>query len=211
MLYLNKVCSGNLRLSATGKSIITPIEVNTDWNFGSFYNMYYRRFVRYAYYYVNDQLTAEDLTHDALLYYWENKDKLPAETDVLGYILVTVRNKCLNYLKHLQVEDSYKQKIAELHEWEINARIMTLEDTGYADIFIKDIMEILTNSLAKLPEQTRDIFIQNRLQNKPRREIATEMNVSLQKIDYHLSKANDHIYKDLKEYLPLFLIFFQNN
>ena len=119
--------------------------------------MYYRRFVRYAYYYVNDQPTAEDLTHDALLYYWENKDKLSAETDVLGYIMITVRNKCLNYLKHLQVEESHKQKIVELHEWEINARIMTLEDTGYADIFTKDIMELLTASLAKLPKQTRDI------------------------------------------------------
>lgn len=60
--------------------------------------MYYRRFVRYAY--VNDQPTAEDLTHDALLYYWENKDKLSAETDVLGYIMITVRNKCLNYVKY---------------------------------------------------------------------------------------------------------------
>ena len=87
---------------------------------------------------------------------------------------------------------------------------MTLEDTGYADIFTKDIMELLTASLAKLPKQTRDIFIQNRLQNKPRKEIAAEMNVSLQKIDYHLNKANAQIYKDLKDYIPLVLIFFQN-
>lgn len=192
------------------KNIITPIDINTDWNFGSFYTMYYRRFVRYAYNYVNDWPTAEDLTHDALLYYWENKEKLSSETDVLGYILVTVKNKCLNYLKHLQVEDSHKQKIVELHEWEINARIMTLEDPGYTDIFIKDIMEMLTASLAKLPAQTRDIFIKNRLENIPRKEIAAQMNVSLQKIDYHLSKANAHIYKDLKEYLPFLLIFFQN-
>ena len=172
--------------------------------------MYYRRFVRYAYYYVNNQPTAEDLTHEALLYYWENRDKLSADTDVLGYIMITVRNKCLNHLKHLQVEESHKQKIVELHEWEINARIMTLEDTGYDDIFTKDIMELLTASLAKLPKQTRDIFIQNRLQNKPRKDIAAEMNVSLQKIDYHLNKANSHIYKDLKDYMPLVLIFFQN-
>ena len=53
-------------------------------------------------------------------------------------------------------------------------------------------------------------FIQNRLQNKPRKEIAAEMNVSLQKIDYHLNKANAQIYKDLRDYIPLVLIFFQN-
>lgn len=191
------------------KTIITPFEISTELNFGSFYNSYYKRFVRYAFYYVNDQHTAEDITHDALLYYWENKDKLSPETDVLGYIVLTVRNKCLNYLKHLQVETDYSKKQIDLQEWEIKARIMTLEDTAYAEIFTKDIMEIITNSLAKLPTQTQNIFILNRFENKPRKEIAAEMGVSLQKIDYHINKANDHLYRDLKDYFPLVLLFFQ--
>ena len=41
------------------------------------------------------------------------------DTDVLGYILQTVKNKCLNYLKHIQVEVEYSKKHTELHEWEI--------------------------------------------------------------------------------------------
>lgn len=86
------------------RDIINPFEINSEMNFGVFYNAYYQRFVRYAFYYVNDLQAAEDLTHDALLYYWENKHKLPADADVLGYILESVKNKCLNYLKHIQVE-----------------------------------------------------------------------------------------------------------
>lgn len=188
--------------------IITPFEVRTEQTFGSFYNSYYKRFYRYAYYYVNNSQTAEDITHDAILHYWENRDKLPPETDVLGYILVSVRNKCLNYLKHLQIETEYNKKYIELYEWEINARIMTLENENYTNIFTKEIIEIITKSLTKLPEQTQSIFKKNRFEYKSRKEIAAEMSVSLQKIDYHINKANDHLLRDLKDYLPLLLIFF---
>jgi len=188
------------------KNIISPYEINSELNFGSFYNAYYLRFIRYALYYVNDRQAAEDITHDAILYYWENKDKLSLETDALGYLMLTVKNKCLNYLKHLQVQSEYNKQYTELYEWEIKARIMTLEDNDYAGIFTKDIMDIVTSSLSKLPEQTQRIFISNRFENKPRKEIAAELGVSVQKIDYHINKANDHLYKDLKDYLPLLFL-----
>jgi RNA polymerase sigma-70 factor (ECF subfamily) len=186
-----------------------PSDGSPELNFGVFYNTYYARFLRYAFYYVNDRQAAEDITHDAILYYWENKGKLPPATDVLGYILLTVRNKCLNYLKHLQVESLYSQKNAELYEWEIKSRIMTLEETDYAEIFTREIMDIITQALSGLPEQTRDIFIRNRFNNESRKEIAAEMGVSVQKIDYHLNKANTLLYEALKDYLPLLFFFIQ--
>lgn len=189
-------------------NIVSHLEVNSEDNFGTFYTQYYKRLYRYAFYYVTNSPTAEDITHDALLYYWENKDKLSPDIDVLGYILLTVKNKCLNYLKHLQVEAEYNKNYQELYEWEINARIMTLEDENYSEIFTKEIMDIITASLAKLPEQTRGIFILNRFKYKSRKEIAAEMGVSQQKIDYHINKANQQLYKDLKDYLPLITFLF---
>ncbi|MDR1369307.1 MAG: RNA polymerase sigma-70 factor [Dysgonamonadaceae bacterium] len=188
-------------------NIITPLDVCSEQSFGSFYNAYYKRFYRYAYYYVNNVQTAEDITHDAILYYWENRAKIDPGTDVPGYILLTVKNKCLNYLKHLEVESEYGRKYLELYEWEVKARIMTLEDENYSDIFTREIMDIVKKSLAGLPKQTRDIFIKNRFEYKSRKEIADEMGVSLQKIDYHINKANDHLFNDLKDYLPLIALF----
>lgn len=176
-------------------------------DFGTFYTTYYQRFVRYAFYYVNDMPTAEDMTHDALLYYWENRHRLPADTDVLGYILLSVKNKCLNWLKHLQYERDYNDSCSELYDWEIATRIQTLEEECYSAIFTRDIMDLVNRSLDELPRQTRDIFIMNRLRNKSRKEIASLLNVSVQKVDYHINKANVHLAKRLKDYIPFFLLF----
>lgn len=192
------------------KPIINPFDVSSETDFGTFYNTYYKRFVRYAFYYLNEQQTSEDMTHDALLYYWENKDRLSPETDVLGYIMLSVKNKCLNYLKHLQIETEYSQKCTTLYDWEINARIMTLEDESYSAIFSKDIIDIITASLSALPSQTQEIFILNYYENKSRKEIAALLGVSQQKIDYHIKKASDHLYSNLKDYIPFLVFFLQN-
>lgn len=188
------------------KDIISPSKINSETNFGHFYNTYYKRFVRYAYYYVNDLPTAEDMTHDALLYFWENKHKLSDQVDVTGYILQSVKNKCLNYLKHLQVKMEYTKQRMELCNWEVETRIMTLEDESYSSIFTHDMMRIVMDSLSELPEQTRHIFVMHRLENKTRKEIATLLGVSQQKIDYHINKANDHLLVRLKDYIPLLLL-----
>lgn len=201
-------CRGNNGSTLENRrNIINPFEINSEMNFGVFYNAYYLRFVRYAYYYVNDLPTAEDMTHDALLYYWENKHKLPADTDVLGYILQSVKHKCLNHLKHLQVEIEYSRNRTELHDWEIATRIQTLEDSSYSTIFSKDIMDLVMKALDELPEQTRQIFVLNRLDNQPRKDIARQLGVSQQKIDYHINKANAHLLHRLKDYIPLLVLF----
>ena len=82
-----------------------------------------------------------------------------------------------------------------------------MEDETYGTIFSKDIMKIVMGALDELSDQTRNIFVLNRLENKSRKEIAGILGVSLQKIDYHINKANNHLLQRLKDYIPLIFLF----
>ena len=93
-----------------------------------------------------------------------------------------------------------------LQEWEIATRIQTLEDDSYDSIFLEDVQRILRQALAKLPDQTREIFVLNRLKNKSRKEIAGILGVSQQKVDYHINKAINLLSHELKDYLPLMIL-----
>lgn len=188
---------------------VLPVEVSTGSGFGEFYLAHCERFVRYAFYYVGCRLVAQDIAHDAIVYYWENRRRLPGDTDVLGYILLTVRNKCLNHLKRMHLEAEHLRHSAELYEWELKARIATLEEVHYGEIFTSEMERIVRSALDELPEQTRRIFILNRFRNKSRKEIAAEMKVSQQKIDYHVRKATDHLYNALKDFIPAVVALFQ--
>jgi len=181
---------------------IKPFQVDSEIDFALFYNRFYPRFVRYAFYYLNDYSEAEDIALSALTSYWENREEISSETDVLGYIITSVKNKCLNHLKHLKIQNEYNNKTKELYDWEINARIQVLENASYSKIFSEDIMDIVKQVMAKLPEQTQKIFILNKIRNYSRKEIAKMFGISQTTVDYHVNKAIERLLVSLRDYTP---------
>ena len=74
-------------------------------SFNQLYKEFQRRFVRFANTYVRDLTTAEDITIEAMMYYWENRQSLSEDSNIPAYILTIIKNKCLNYLRHQQIQD----------------------------------------------------------------------------------------------------------
>ena len=72
-------------------------------SFNQLYKEFQRRFVRFANTYVRDLTTAEDITIEAMMYYWENRQSLSEDSNIPAYILTIIKNKCLNYLRHQQI------------------------------------------------------------------------------------------------------------
>jgi RNA polymerase sigma-70 factor (ECF subfamily) len=68
-------------------------------------------------------------------------------------------------------------------------------------------MAIVRKTLEDLPDQTQKIFKLSRFQDKSRKEIAKELGVSQQTVDYHINKALAYLLEKLKEYIPLLFIF----
>lgn len=71
--------------------------------FNQLFADYQGRFIRFANIYVRDIAVAEDFTIEALMQYWENRNTLKADSNVPAYILTIIKNKCINYLQHIQV------------------------------------------------------------------------------------------------------------
>ena len=84
------------------RNVITP-PLHKEAEFGELYKRYKARFESFAVGYVQDRLIAEDVVTDAFIYYWENRSRLDADCNAAAYILTTIRHKCLNYLRALQV------------------------------------------------------------------------------------------------------------
>lgn len=175
--------------------------------FEVFYRKYCSRFLNYAFFFVKDKSAAEDIVHDALLYSWEHKEKLNySNIGTLNYILKSVKNGCINYLKNLNSHTFNRKEINGMDDWELSIRLRTLEDVEYENVFTAEIMDIVNKSLKDLPQRTRHIFILCRMEGKTRKEIAEQYNVSLQNIDYHIHRAEQILRLRLKDYMPFILL-----
>lgn len=85
--------------------------------FNQLFADYQGRFIRFANIYVRDIAVAEDFTIEALMQYWENRNTLKADSNVPAYILTIIKNKCINYLQHIQVREDASEHLKNHAEW----------------------------------------------------------------------------------------------
>ena len=98
--------------------------------FNKFFIDYQQRFVHFACTYVHDEAVAEDFVIESMMYYWENKDRLPVDTNIPAYVLTAIKHKCIDHLRHQQIRQDVSDEIARVHAWELSNRIVHRGDTG---------------------------------------------------------------------------------
>lgn len=176
-------------------------------SFNEIYTSYYKKSFFFAKSYVHDDLAAEDIASESLIKLWE---KLKTEKiDYIEPLLLTIlKNKALDYLKHEEVKRTAFESMVDWHQQELSIRISTLESCDPNEIFSDEVESIIRETLKLLPEQTRQIFLLSRFENKSNKEIAEQMGVSIKGVEYHISKALKALRITLKDYLPLFYFFF---
>lgn len=179
--------------------------------FNKFFIDYQQRFVHFAYTYVHDEAVAEDFVIESMMYYWENKDRLPADTNIPAYVLTAIKHKCIDYLRHRQIRQDASDEISRLYAWELSGRIVTLEDFEPYEVFTAEIQDIVNETLDSLPEQTKRIFIMSRYENKSHKEIASLLEITTKGVEYHISKSTSVLRLALKDYLPVSFLFFYFN
>ena len=114
--------------------------------FNQLFADYQGRFIRFANIYVRDIAVAEDFTIEALMQYWENRNTLKADSNVPAYILTIIKNKCINYLQHIQVREDASEHLKNHAEWELNTRISTLEACNPEELFTAEAQEIVNKT-----------------------------------------------------------------
>ena len=74
------------------------------------YNEQYTSLCHFAQRFVFDLDTAREIVQDLFVRIWEKRSSLPVEISIKTYLYTSVRNKCIDYLKHLNVEYEFEKK-----------------------------------------------------------------------------------------------------
>lgn len=178
-------------------------------SFNDIYTSYYKKSFFFAKSYVHDDLVAEDIASDSLIKLWEKlKSDSIEEKYMLPLLLTILKNKALDYLKHEEVKRNAFEAMVDWQQQELSFRISALEACNPSEIFSEEVENIISRTLNTLSEQTRQVFVLSRFENKSNKEIAEEMEISVKGVEYHISKALKALRITLKDYLPLFYFFF---
>lgn len=170
--------------------------------FNTIYTQYYAKSFRFANLYVRNDLVAEDIATESLVKLWEVMKKETVEKPQ-ALLLTILKHKSLDYLKTQTHEKEMLDAMVEWQQRELVIRISTLEACDPESVFSDEIRLIMDDTLKKLPDQTRKVFMMSRFEQKSGKEIAEELGITVKGVDYHIAKALKALRVSLKDYLPL--------
>lgn len=174
--------------------------------FDRLFGEYRPRFIRFAVSYVTDAAVAEDLVMESFMAAWERRALL-SEKSFPPYVLVIVRNKCLNHLRSRQVRLRAEEDLNSHRARLLELRVSTLEACEPAQLFSDEAHRLVDETLARLPERTREIFQRSRFRGESYKEIAASMGTTVKSVEFEVSKAMKSLRVSLRDYLPLFYLF----
>jgi RNA polymerase sigma-70 factor (family 1) len=124
----------------------------------------------------------EDITQEAFIELWNERAKFESFEQIKAFLYVSIKNKCLNYLKHQNIKEKYSQTI--LFE----------QDQHFENFVIEaEVINQLNNAINNLPEQRR-LIMQLSIQGLSNNEIAENMQISINTVKLHKKIA----YKELR-------------
>jgi RNA polymerase sigma-70 factor (ECF subfamily) len=176
--------------------------------FNDIYTKYNRKCFIFAKSYVHNNEVADDIASEAMVKLWENFNASDDVLNIQAFLMTVVKNLSLNHLRHEQVKLNAHDSILDAEQRELNFRIATLESCDPELLFSNELRALFNQTLASLPDQTRQIFIMSRNDDKSNKEIACHFDITVKGVDYHIAKALKALRTNLKDYLPtlLFLV-----
>jgi len=161
--------------------------------FESLFHSEFKRLCFFALQYTKDYDTAREITQEAFISLWEKRESIDLSKPVKTYLSITVRNKCLNYLR-----DSKK----------FNKEILDMEgllsDKTYEQpdrLVEAEIRDKIERAIDELPVKCREIFVLNRHENLKYKEIAIRLEIYVKTVETQMSRALQHMRERLAEFL----------
>ena len=177
--------------------LINGIRKGDHDTFRFIFDNYYALMCSIAYEYVEDYHLSQNIAEDVMLSIWEKRELLNISTSVKSYLLTSVHNKSIDYLR------SYSREAEVVSfESEIGSSSCYIPDQEmFEQIILSELEDKIEDIIREMPEECRKVFLLSRYGDKSYAEIADELNISVNTVKYHIKKALSLLREELKDYI----------
>lgn len=175
--------------------------------FEDIYLSYFSKMKYFAKEYVISDEDAENIVQDVFMELWEKKEMLTMHLNLIAYLFTTIKNKCLNHLRHKTVVQETTNQLQEEYSITLQMNLDSLEAFDQNLFTEQDVEKVISKAINSLSEKCREIFIMSKIEGKKQKQIATELNISINTVETQMGIAYKKLRIELKDYLSL-LIFF---
>lgn len=180
------------------KSIIENIRKGNINAFEHLFNQYYLKVRNFAFGFVKQMDMAENIAQNVFMKIWIGRENLVPDKSIDSYIFTIVRN---------EISDSFRNRGYTIRYLEHAGMMMSGKYEIDSEYNVKEIKEIVRETVDAMPEQRRLVFRMSRWQFLSNDEIAVRLGISKRTVEKHISLALAEIRRKLGEFLFFLFIF----
>lgn len=200
MFPLTALIPGLYRMEHTERLIVDQLKRGNEEAYKYIYDYHYVLLCHVANQYVRDTFLAETIVGDVIFHLWEIRDSLNITISIRSYLIRAVRNRCLDYInsEHEKREVSFSGLVPQDMPEE---RYLQSDNYPLGTLLERELENEIRIAIRKLPAECRRVFEKSRFEEKKYEEIATELNISINTVKYHIKNALSLLQKELSKYL----------
>ncbi len=163
--------------------------------FKNIFEEYYPSLVLFAIRYLKSQSQAEDIVQESFCKLWDHRKELHSENGIKSYLYTTVRNRSINLIRSLKIRDRH---VAEIQDVE--------PTVDFESVFIEEESLRLFYAVLEELSESQKLVIKKTIEGYNREEIAKMMNLSVDTVKYHKTKAFNYLRERLNNNIYLLFI-----
>jgi len=144
------------------------------------FHLYYKRLCYFAHKLIVNKEVVEDIVQDSFIAYWKKQADFDNESSIKSFLYLTVKNACLNVIRHENVVKKYvdNHDITILEEEKITGNIIRSEVAGE-----------IHNAISALPKGCRHVLTLAYFEGLKNDEIAQALDISVNTVKTQKARA----------------------
>lgn len=173
-------------LGDDGSECVSELRAGDQRQFEETFRRHATPLLKYAARIVSSDTIAQDIVMDVFGRLWRNRLELSPDTNLTAYLHTSVRNACLNHLRHHRVE-ALIEEIGAVSGWAPAMSMAPL--TPDESLERQEAKEMMRCALSSLPPRMRLVLEMRWLGEKSYKEIANELGMQVRSVETSVARA----------------------
>ena len=166
-------------MEAQEQDIIRKFKIGDESGLRLLFDLYYSPLCVYAYKYFDSFEKAEDIVQETFITLWEKNRLIDFTGSIKSYLFTIVRNNSINQIR----------KDSRFRFEEIENQAYSIIEDKFEPLELEERREKLYREIDQLPNQCKKVFEAIVFEKLKYAEVAEELNVSVNTVKTHYSRA----------------------
>lgn len=184
------------------EQLLRLLKVDDESAFESLYKKYWPQLFDAAYKRLKSREAAEEMVQDVFTSLWYNRRKIEITHSFSTYLHSSLKYKVISHYRSLAIQNKYLDTVQ--HE----KRHLSIQVEE--ELYFNELSSAIETEINRLPDKCREAFNLSRKENLSFKEIALQMEISVNTVEKHVGKALKTLRTNLKEYISVLILIIGN-